>query len=213
MRVDASVQQVKFARQVQLLRDQEPTLREWGVWCTRAENPIVDVVFVPRIPLRLTMPVQATPGGILLPPGAAFATTNLAPLAGRAFAVRFSLDDYDQRAPSVSFRDPWTWVVPNFEAMMRATTQAPGGQPTNVILPAHPVTKEPFLCIRGVREYHEHPQHSGDDWALYRASSSLFGLIQHVWKICISELRPNLVLPGQPGQTVQIRWETEMKPR
>ena len=26
----------------------------------------------------------------------------------------------------------------------------------------------PFLCIAGVREYHEHPAHSGDRWELHR---------------------------------------------
>ena len=26
----------------------------------------------------------------------------------------------------------------------------------------------PFLCIAGVREYHEHPAHSGDVWELHR---------------------------------------------
>ena len=26
----------------------------------------------------------------------------------------------------------------------------------------------PFLCIAGVREYHEHPAHSGDHWELHR---------------------------------------------
>ncbi len=28
----------------------------------------------------------------------------------------------------------------------------------------------PFLCVAGVREYHEHPAHSGDQWELYRSS-------------------------------------------
>ena len=26
----------------------------------------------------------------------------------------------------------------------------------------------PFLCIRGVREYHRHPAHTGDAWLLHR---------------------------------------------
>ena len=30
----------------------------------------------------------------------------------------------------------------------------------------------PFLCIAGVREYHEHPAHSGDHWELYRTSGA-----------------------------------------
>lgn len=26
----------------------------------------------------------------------------------------------------------------------------------------------PFLCIPGIREYHNHPSHSGDSWLLHR---------------------------------------------
>jgi hypothetical protein len=30
----------------------------------------------------------------------------------------------------------------------------------------------PFLCIAGVREYHEHPAHSGDAWELHRQAGA-----------------------------------------
>lgn len=30
----------------------------------------------------------------------------------------------------------------------------------------------PFLCLAGVREYHEHPAHSGDSWLLHRAAGA-----------------------------------------
>ncbi len=30
----------------------------------------------------------------------------------------------------------------------------------------------PFLCIAGVREYHEHPAHTGDSWQLHRAQGA-----------------------------------------
>jgi hypothetical protein len=30
----------------------------------------------------------------------------------------------------------------------------------------------PFLCLAGVREYHNHPGHSGDAWELHRASGA-----------------------------------------
>lgn len=30
----------------------------------------------------------------------------------------------------------------------------------------------PFLCIAGVREYHDHPAHSGDAWELHRPSGA-----------------------------------------
>jgi hypothetical protein len=30
----------------------------------------------------------------------------------------------------------------------------------------------PFLCIAGVREYHDHPGHSGDSWDLHRTTGA-----------------------------------------
>ena len=42
----------------------------------------------------------------------------------------------------------------------------------------------PFLCIAGVREYHEHPAHSGDRWESYRTSGAgrLVRLVQVISK-------------------------------
>ena len=33
---------------------------------------------------------------------------------------------------------------------------------------AHHPDEIPFLCLAGVREYHDHPAHSGDVWELHR---------------------------------------------
>jgi hypothetical protein len=40
----------------------------------------------------------------------------------------------------------------------------------------------PFLCLAGVREYHEHPGHSGDPWELHRVTGagSLVRLVEVV---------------------------------
>ena len=42
----------------------------------------------------------------------------------------------------------------------------------------------PFLCIAGVREYHEHPAHSGDHWLSHRTSGAgrLVRLVQVISK-------------------------------
>ena len=74
---------------------------------------------------------------------------------------------YDQRPPSITFRDPWNWDLLQFGALSIGMLTDDPAKPQQVVLDAHPVTKRPFLCLRGVREYHEHPQHDGDDWALY----------------------------------------------
>ena len=42
----------------------------------------------------------------------------------------------------------------------------------------------PFLCIPGVREYHEHPAHSGDSWLLHKGSGegTLYFLLNTIYR-------------------------------
>jgi hypothetical protein len=124
-------------------------------------------------------------------------------LASRAFGVKISLDDFDQRAPSVIFCDPFTWEELPYEKLHRGNHMGDNGTAFNVILPAHPLTKKPFLCMRGIREYHEHPQHTGDDWMLYRKHVGLFSTLDTVWKTCVLNANPNLIL--QPPN-IQVNW-------
>lgn len=37
---------------------------------------------------------------------------------------------------------------------------------------AHESDAIPFLCVAGVREYHDHPAHSGDPWELHRTTGA-----------------------------------------
>ncbi|WP_306919914.1 putative metal-binding protein [Rhizobium mesoamericanum] len=45
-------------------------------------------------------------------------------------------------------------------------------QPNTVtdFIQANSLEDEPFLCMAGVREYHDNPAHSGDPWLLHRGS-------------------------------------------
>ena len=36
------------------------------------------------------------------------------------------------------------------------------------LMQAHSPEDPPFLCVAGVKEYHDHPGHSGDPWELHR---------------------------------------------
>ncbi len=56
----------------------------------------------------------------------------------------------------------------------------------------------PFLCLPGVREYHEHPAHSGDAWELHRAAGAgrfvrLLEIIYHIGIEPITDYNVNLV--------------------
>ncbi|MDY7229894.1 putative metal-binding protein [Hyalangium rubrum] len=207
MRVEPAVSRAKFDAEIRHLDEQVAPLRRWGCWVQRARYPEVDVVFVPRTPLRISFSVPVS-GGLIGQAKHAVAharEAELSVLAARAFGVRVLMDDYDQRAPSVTFRDPWTWELLSFDEMLRAILVDEKGNTRPVLVEAHPVTKQPFLCLRGTREYHEHPQHSGDDWVLLRGGFGLFSLLSTVWRTCVENARPHLLL--NPPAQVQVQWE------
>jgi hypothetical protein len=79
--------------------------------------------------------------------------------------VRLTYENYDLWPPSLSFIDVFSGLscsAPLTEALI----EGPDGQPRNVLM--RDEAGRPFLCLRGTREYHAHPDHSGDLWALYR---------------------------------------------
>ena len=129
-------------------------------------------------------------------------------LAARAFKARFDLTDYDLRAPSLEFRDLWTNELLPFNTMFRALEFQRERQAHVVLLDNHPVTHKPFLCLRGFREYHEHPQHSGDEWLLYRNDLSLFTAVMSLWRVSIDLVQP-MLMPHPSG--LQINWNAEAK--
>ncbi|MHB1004092.1 MAG: hypothetical protein ACYC3S_00440 [Chloroflexota bacterium] len=48
----------------------------------------------------------------------------------------------------------------------------------------HPVTGQPFACVRGAFEYHCHPSHLGDTWDRYRFRIRLADLLDHLLRRC-----------------------------
>jgi len=48
----------------------------------------------------------------------------------------------------------------------------------------HPVTNRPFICMRGSREYHTHPSHTGDHWDNVKMLSGydMGGIVTQVWR-------------------------------
>ena len=95
-------------------------------------------------------------------------------------AIRLRYDNYDLWPPSLTFIDPCSGgaAVPAVQAVDRVD-----GDVRNVLL-GLPGTGQPFLCLPGLREYHHHPQHTGDDWLLHRAAGegSLAVVCDRVWR-------------------------------
>jgi Predicted metal binding domain len=208
-RIDPEVCRRKYARELTKLHDQRDDLQARGIFVVGEPTyPSIDLLFVPRIPLKVAVATMAS-GPIVLPPGAvAMTVAELPSLAAKAFRARFDLTDYDLRAPSLMFLDHWTGRPLEYNTMFRALEFEKYRQAHLVLLDDHPTFHRPFLCLRGIREYHEHPQHSGDEWLLYRTEMSLFSAVMSLWRAAIDIVAP-ILIPQPNG--LQVNWNAEAK--
>lgn len=94
--------------------------------------------------------------------------------------VRLDYTNYDLWAPSLTFIDPRT-REPATPAVRAPATGAAGIR--DALIDGHPHTGRPFLCLPGIREYHTHPQHTGDDWLLHRTTGAgrLAVICERIW--------------------------------
>lgn len=207
--VDPGVSTRKFDRELQRLREQRSSLEARGIFVIGAPTyPIIEFACVARRPLQVAVQVTQS-GPIVLPAGAIPVAMAAVPaLSARAFKARFDLTDYDLRAPSLEFRDLWSDDLLSYDTMFRALEYQKDRQAHLVLLGDHPTTHKPFLCLRGFREYHEHPQHSGDDWLLYRNELGLFTAVMSLWRVGIDLPQPTLM--PHPGG-LQVQWTAEAK--
>jgi len=95
--------------------------------------------------------------------------------------VRLDYTNYDLWPPSLTFIDSRTGQPAN--PVVRAPATGPTGV-RDALVDGHPDTGRPFLCLPGIREYHNHPQHSGDDWLLHRARGDgrLVVICERIWQ-------------------------------
>jgi hypothetical protein len=160
---------VKFDREVDEFRSLAADYRERGIF-------LLDAQF-PRILVLLAAP-QLVPAAVI---------------AG----VSFDYTDYDFRPPSVVIVNPFTGVpYKTSQLLIHLLRQVPmnlGGQGQVLMQPNQMLSQDllqsygpddvPFLCVAGVKEYHDHPAHSGDSWELHRKQGAgrfarLIGIIE-----------------------------------
>jgi hypothetical protein len=141
--VDPAISRRKLERELDAWRSSEKEHRTKGWLLVRHDDLVVEVAFAKLVQLA----------GIALP--------LLLP------TVRFDYSNYDLWPPSLSFIDLFTGDVTRLPLQAFLTT----ANVTQNILLDHPSGKQ-FLCVRGTREFHEHPQHTGELWALYRAQGA-----------------------------------------
>ena len=197
--VDPAVSRTKFERELAEYRKHEEEHQRRGWWMLAAEYPEVFVIF-------------GTPQ--LKPPVV-------------VFGALLNFENYDLWAPSVRLVDPFTRqpykgkelpsVLPR-----RVTRQMPpevaalhGLPPGQVammqqdeqLMQFHDPDDVPFLCLAGVREYHEHPAHTGDAWLLHRGrgEGTLFFLLDVLWRYGVRPIsRFNVQLEPRVGLAWQV---------
>ena len=169
--VDPSVSRTKFEREIADYRAFESDYRTRGWFLVKAEWPVVVVVLASD---------KTKPPTIVA-------------------AVQFDYTNYDAEPPSVRFIDPFSGrslsvkelpirlhrMIPGPELLI----PGPGGAKAQLNTPenlmqANSPEDPPFLCIAGVKEYHDHPGHSGDPWEIHRSSGEgrLVRLLQIISK-------------------------------
>ena len=149
--IEPSVSQQKFVAEIREFRQIERDWRKKGVLCLDTSFPFAEFLFTA---------LNMKPNTIL-------------------FAVSIDFTNYDLQPPSIVFIDPFTGHPVLFNEMQVKFFQvnavpvaeaAPGMiiQTTPQLILMMGTDRAPFLCIPGVREYHEHPAHSNDPWLRHR---------------------------------------------
>lgn len=200
--VDPAVTRVKFEREVGRFREMEASYRKRGILLQDISYPTVTIVFC---------------------------AAKLKPIALFG-AVRIDFTDYDLRPPSVRFVDPLTheeiagkdcnlqlFRLPKVEGMSKEALLALASQTrpvqlTPLVLTDTPEGK-PFICLPGIREYHDNPAHTGDSWLLHRASGEgcLAFIVENIWKHGPNVYERYLVQTAiqAPGMRIQAQIEAQ----
>lgn len=192
--VDPAVSRVKFDRELRNLRRRDTSYARRGWLLLKAEFPHIEIAF-------LAMNTQ--PSMIVA-------------------AVRFDFTDFDLHPLSVRFIDHRTGAVLQREGLsfwmkiladgmpiemgMMLAAQGKADQLPDMIqgYPGQPA----FLCLPGVREYHDHVSHSGDPWELHRESGegAMLQIVEKIWQFGanpMNQIRMQVSMVPQPGLAIQ----------
>lgn len=157
--VPAEVSTAKLDREIEHWQENRELYRRRGWVLVSRDGLIVDVAFTAQVQV----------------------STSAAPLPIVTACIRLDYSDYDLEPPSLTFIDLQSGK-PHFPHVQALILTEEG--PRDLLIRAHPQTKLPFLCIPGTREYHSHPQHSGDSWLLHRSrrAGALAVICDQVWR-------------------------------
>jgi len=156
--VDIEVTRKKFKKELEEFNELELEYRKRGVFLI--ENSEFKLRFLFSIPSLKPSPI--------------------------AFSVELDYTNWDSEPPSLILTNPFTGkpLKSNEVGIQFWQWNNDTGQPQPILV-GHDI---PFLCIPGVREYHNHQHHSGDSWFLYRTEGEgkLCDIIEKLIKHSIS---------------------------
>jgi len=166
--IDPYVSKKKFQRELGIFNSRKNAQRERGIILLEANFPNMEIMFL--APQLIPSPA--------------------------VFTARINFSNYDLEPPSVTFIDPFTKELLKANEVLTQFCKKNGVNPQGHVLIQPLLQSEnlhgiPFLCIPGVREYHNHPYHTGDTWLLHRklgGEGSLGYLIDKLYTYGISSL-------------------------
>ena len=147
--VEPEVSLIKFKEEIDDFHKISDDWRKKGVFLVHEDYPIMEFLFT---------------------------TPKLRPSA-IAFCAQIDFTNYDMEPPSLKFICPFTKktlnrneILPKFLQIKMPEKVNPNIPPQNQIQQQDLLQGDetPFLCIPGIKEYHDHPAHTGDSWLLYR---------------------------------------------
>ena len=221
--VDPVVSRAKFNREITAFRQQEREYAGRGWWLLRAEFPEVFVVLA----TNKTQP-PAVVFGVLIdftnydlwPPS----VTLVNPFTRVPYKAKELPNPLIRRVP-VAHPAPTNAPTGDAPPTAPGATATTPGQPMATAGVAAPQAPQfapqplmqwwgeeevPFLCLPGVREYHENPAHTGDSWLLHRrtGAGTLYFILDQIDRYGVQPVRFGIqVVSLQANVSFQANFE------
>jgi len=210
---DPAVSRAKFAREIADFRTVESEYRRRGILLLGAEFPTVSLAFaaaqIAPSPMVFGADLDFT-NYDLLPP----AVTLVNPFTREPYRARELPTDLPRLA-RVNGKPVRREEVDKLLAKHRGNIPKHLGMLRQRLLVWHDPDQVPFLCLPGVRAYHEHPEHSGDSWLLHRTSGAgrLATIIEHLYRFGVLTVRGyafDVNIQIGPGPTKQPQAQAQV---
>lgn len=168
--VDQRVSRIKYERQVENYERLESSYRKEGIIALSIEFPYFEFAFFAKETLLQIKDLSIVPEKTLF---------IRKPVPFCLFSIKIDYTNFDTMPPSISIINLFTskkekyvnvppYISPDQQNKQSLIDEKFKSINQNVLLQDN--KKDLFFCLRGIKEYHEHPQHSGDSWFLYRTA-------------------------------------------